>query len=106
MPTTTEIRGIDFELARPLPKKDRTPKTPLTAHQEVVTGAQFELSKPAATGEAEPKHPVKVVPKREVAQQGETLPQMSEAQKFLLARPGDGKKNPSNDSRNKGGREH
>lgn len=106
MPKEQEYTGASFELARPDPnmeEKRRDEAKRRRSPKPVTTGVDFELSRPAdgaEVGRKAPKHAAVPLAKRETQKSD-----LSPAQRFFLARPGEGAVSAPNDAPRKGGRE-
>lgn len=106
MPKDQEYTGASFELARPAPEKEKQlseESRKKDAARPVVTGSDFEASRPASTAPKEPGvvRPAKAGGGRQASQKVELSP----AQRFFLARPGEGAISASKDAQKRGGRE-
>lgn len=106
MPDNQQYTGASFERARPIPAKDGAQENKVssqTATKRIETGAEFELSMPKISRST-------VLPADKSASTaspkcGDKEADLSPAQQFLLARPGEGVISGSNDRRSKSGRE-
>jgi hypothetical protein len=106
MPKEQEYTGASFELARPEPDTEenlRKARLGSAKQKPVQTGGEFETSRPEGGQKSKTKGGV--VAKTLPGAAGSAKPEMTPAQRFFLARPGEGAVSAKHDTPRKGGRE-